>query len=194
MKRAVIIFIFLLVAGIGIMGGALYLRERRVAVPVPVANQTPEAPSPESRVPAPATPLAPGRSLADCASLARESAQYACFADVVGKNGTDETCAPVGEAGRNACLAWVITVQAMAAKDLARCEVIASERLKSYCTESVSSSVSAPATSDADDDGLPDADEARYGADPYSADTDRDGYRDGDEVKNGYNPAGPGKL
>lgn len=47
---------------------------------------------------------------------------------------------------------------------------------------------------DKDGDGLIDADEARYGADPTKTDTDGDGFSDGEEVKNGYNPAGSGKL
>jgi hypothetical protein len=47
---------------------------------------------------------------------------------------------------------------------------------------------------DADNDGLFDGDEMRYGADPEDPDSDGDGYRDGDEVKSGFNPAGPGAL
>lgn len=47
---------------------------------------------------------------------------------------------------------------------------------------------------DEDADGLTNADEERYGSNPFLADSDADGYNDGDEVKNGYNPAGPGPL
>lgn len=92
-------------------------------------------------------------------------------------------------------------------------------------TEPVTSDLAATATTtgqavqavDADDDGLPDEEEARvgtnpnspdsdndglfdreevkvYGTDPLKADTDGDGFNDGQEVKGGYNPLGWGKL
>ena len=51
-----------------------------------------------------------------------------------------------------------------------------------------------PLSEDTDGDGLSDAEEARYGADPNNPDTDGDGFSDGEEVRNGYNPAGPGQL
>lgn len=47
---------------------------------------------------------------------------------------------------------------------------------------------------DRDNDGLSDADEERYGADPLNPDTDGDGFTDGAEVEAGYNPAGEGSL
>ncbi|MFA6533931.1 MAG: hypothetical protein WCT37_02030 [Patescibacteria group bacterium] len=70
---------------------------------------------------------------------------------------------------------------------------------------------------DSDSDGLTDADEIKYGTNPYlpdtdldglfdkeeieiyktnplNADTDGDSYQDGAEVKGGYNPNGPGRL
>jgi hypothetical protein len=47
---------------------------------------------------------------------------------------------------------------------------------------------------DADADGLTDADESKYGTDPQNPDTDGDGFRDGEEADSGYNPAGPGRL
>ena len=43
--------------------------------------------------------------------------------------------------------------------------------------------------SDADNDGLTDAEEADLGTDPESADSDGDGFADGDEVTAGTNPA-----
>lgn len=46
-----------------------------------------------------------------------------------------------------------------------------------------------PATVDTDHDGLTDAEEPLFGADPYRPDTDSDGYPDGQEVKTGYDPA-----
>lgn len=42
---------------------------------------------------------------------------------------------------------------------------------------------------DADGDGLADAAEAEYGADPSNPDTDGDGWQDGAEVEAGTNPA-----
>lgn len=47
---------------------------------------------------------------------------------------------------------------------------------------------------DTDSDGLPDAQEARYGTNPSKVDSDGDGYTDSQEVQGGYNPLGPGKL
>lgn len=47
---------------------------------------------------------------------------------------------------------------------------------------------------DADQDGLSDAAEARFGTDPHNPDTDGDGYKDGEEVKNGYDPTIPGSA
>jgi hypothetical protein len=47
---------------------------------------------------------------------------------------------------------------------------------------------------DADSDGLPDADEAKYGTDPKNPDTDGDGFNDGDEVKKNFDPLGPGNV
>jgi len=47
---------------------------------------------------------------------------------------------------------------------------------------------------DSDNDGLPDADEARYGTNPNNPDTDGDGFQDGQEIKDGFNPLGPGKM
>lgn len=47
---------------------------------------------------------------------------------------------------------------------------------------------------DADGDGLPDAEEPKYGTNPNSPDTDDDSWPDGEEVQNGYNPLGPGKA
>jgi hypothetical protein len=51
-----------------------------------------------------------------------------------------------------------------------------------------------PGASDADADGLSDAQEAVYGTDPNNPDTDSDGYTDGAEVEKGYNPLGQGLL
>lgn len=51
-----------------------------------------------------------------------------------------------------------------------------------------------PPDGDADDDGLTNAAEAQYGANPFVTDSDGDGFTDGDEVKNGYDPSGPGPL
>lgn len=48
---------------------------------------------------------------------------------------------------------------------------------------------------DTDGDGLSDREEAKvYSSDPIKSDTDNDGFSDGQEVKNGYDPKGPGKL
>lgn len=44
-------------------------------------------------------------------------------------------------------------------------------------------------TQDSDHDGLTDAEEPLFGADPARADTDGDGYPDGQEVQSGYDPA-----
>jgi cysteine-rich repeat protein len=49
-------------------------------------------------------------------------------------------------------------------------------------------------TFDADDDGLTDDAEKRFGTDPKNADTDGDGFKDGEEVRNGFDPLGPGRL
>ncbi|MBU4216298.1 hypothetical protein L6270_02710 [Candidatus Parcubacteria bacterium] len=49
-------------------------------------------------------------------------------------------------------------------------------------------------TIDSDQDGLTDAEEAKYGTDPLNSDSDGDTYLDGAEVKGGYNPLGAGKL
>jgi len=51
-----------------------------------------------------------------------------------------------------------------------------------------------PNLTDSDNDGLSNADEAKYGTDPNNPDTDGDGYTDGDEVHKGYNPLGAGML
>ncbi|EKE21291.1 MAG: hypothetical protein ACD_7C00297G0004 [uncultured bacterium] len=45
--------------------------------------------------------------------------------------------------------------------------------------------------SDADQDGLSDTDESRYGTDPKNSDSDSDGYQDGAEIKSGYDPLKP---
>lgn len=48
---------------------------------------------------------------------------------------------------------------------------------------------------DTDNDGLPDKDEVqKYGTDPIDPDTDGDTFLDGVEVISGYDPKGPGKL
>jgi hypothetical protein len=47
---------------------------------------------------------------------------------------------------------------------------------------------------DPDEDGLTNALENFYGADPNNPDTDADGVKDGAEIDQGRNPAGPGKL
>jgi hypothetical protein len=47
---------------------------------------------------------------------------------------------------------------------------------------------------DSDSDGLTDAEEPFYQADPNKADTDGDGYQDGAEVKNLFSPASKGKT
>lgn len=47
---------------------------------------------------------------------------------------------------------------------------------------------------DTDQDGLYDAIEEFYAADPSNRDTDGDSYIDGEEVRNSYSPAGPGRL
>jgi hypothetical protein len=47
---------------------------------------------------------------------------------------------------------------------------------------------------DSDNDGLTDADEAKYGTDQKNPDTDGDGFKDGQEVKDGFNPVGAGKM
>lgn len=48
--------------------------------------------------------------------------------------------------------------------------------------------------SDPDQDGLSNADEAKYGTNFWQKDTDGDGFSDGDEATHGYNPLGDGKL
>ncbi len=47
---------------------------------------------------------------------------------------------------------------------------------------------------DADNDGLSELEETRYGSKPDNPDTDGDGFSDGKEVKGGFNPAGPGRI
>ncbi|MBI1834161.1 MAG: hypothetical protein HYR90_05050 [Candidatus Andersenbacteria bacterium] len=51
-------------------------------------------------------------------------------------------------------------------------------------------------TGDDDGDGLSNADESIWGADPKNADTDADGFKDGEEVRNSHNPtiAGPNDI
>lgn len=49
-------------------------------------------------------------------------------------------------------------------------------------------------TEDPDEDGLTNAEEARYGTDPTNPDTDGDSFLDGEEIENDYNPLGPGRL
>lgn len=49
-------------------------------------------------------------------------------------------------------------------------------------------------SSDFDQDGLSDALEPFYGADPANPDSDNDTFLDGEEVKRGYNPMGEGSL
>jgi hypothetical protein len=51
-----------------------------------------------------------------------------------------------------------------------------------------------PPPGDADDDGLPDADEVARGTDPANADSDGDGLPDGVEVVAGTNPLDPGSF
>jgi hypothetical protein len=43
---------------------------------------------------------------------------------------------------------------------------------------------------DFDQDGLNNAEEKKYGSDPYSEDTDEDGYNDKKEIEKGYDPSG----
>ncbi len=47
---------------------------------------------------------------------------------------------------------------------------------------------------DDDNDGLSNAKEIIYGADPQTQDTDGDGHHDGEEVKNGYDPTRSGAV
>lgn len=47
---------------------------------------------------------------------------------------------------------------------------------------------------DSDNDGLTDADEAKYGTNPNNPDSDGDVFKDGDEVRGGYNPLGAGVM
>ncbi len=49
-------------------------------------------------------------------------------------------------------------------------------------------------SADSDEDGLTNAEEARYKTDPLNDDSDDDGFLDGEEVENGFNPNGDGKL
>lgn len=49
-------------------------------------------------------------------------------------------------------------------------------------------------STDSDDDGLTDAEEAVFTTNKNKADSDSDGYSDLAEVRKGYNPAGAGKL
>ncbi len=52
-----------------------------------------------------------------------------------------------------------------------------------------------PKNIDTDGDGLTDYDEVKiYHTNPLKADTDGDGYGDGAELRRGYNPLGPGKF
>ncbi len=53
---------------------------------------------------------------------------------------------------------------------------------------------SGPSLVDTDKDGLPDADEAKYGTNSLNNDTDGDGYLDGEEVEAGYDPLKPGSA
>lgn len=92
-----------------------------------------------------------------------------------------------------ACQEYVELRSAANAKDRTRCTQQAG-RFRSLCDVYVPlPSVLAP-NEDADGDGLSNADEQQYKANPFLPDTDGDGYTDGAEVQNGYDPAGPGSL
>jgi hypothetical protein len=67
---------------------------------------------------------------------------------------------------------------------------IAATTIEKIATSSVAINVN----KDSDNDGLTDADEAKYGTDPNNSDTDDDKYFDGAEVVGGYNPLGAGKM
>lgn len=60
-----------------------------------------------------------------------------------------------------------------------------------------------PSSTDSDDDGLTDIEEALYGTDPFNSDTDGDSYPDGKGLKaerivgelyTGFNPVGAGRI
>jgi hypothetical protein len=63
-------------------------------------------------------------------------------------------------------------------------------------TEKISSSAQSVINpnKDSDNDGLTDADEAKYGTNSNNSDTDGDGFKDGAEIASGYNPLGSGKM
>lgn len=209
MERHRIIFSFLILLGVGIIGGALYVKSRRsLPAPSPVVSEPPvsleatSTPSGSSSS-APATSALPresSRSLADCAGLARSGLRLSCFGDVLTGTSGPKACEAVGEKGREECDAWFVIAAASTAGDPEKCKPLVNDRLRSICEASASAPPAPPAPSsapepaDADRDGLSDADEALYGTDASNSDTDGDGFSDGEEVKEGYNPNGAGKL
>lgn len=92
-----------------------------------------------------------------------------------------------------ACQEYVELQLAADAKDRTRCTEQAG-RFRPLCDVYVPLPSTLAPNEDADGDGLSNADEERYKANPFLPDTDGDGYTDGAEVQNGYDPAGPGSL
>lgn len=189
MKRAIIITSFLIVLGIAIIGGALYLRGRRANVSEPTTSSP--IPSPQSLVPA----STPNRSLAECATVTDVLQRYFCFNNVLRTSTDESVCDGIGAGARGECLAVVISNEARAANDASVCDRIENEGHRGLCTGGDEDfNRPAPAEDDADADGLSDADEKKRGTSPFLPDTDGDGFKDGDEVNNGYDPLGPGRL
>lgn len=96
--------------------------------------------------------------------------------------GCDEPVAPRGCAASNECTVGAVCIDG-------RCVAGSDGSVDAQAAlDAVAQDAGFDAPSDRDGDGLPDADEARYGTDPDNADTDGDGLSDGDEVARGTDP------
>lgn len=121
-----------------------------------------------------------------CLKVSQESYRDSCFYAIVNKKASRDYCNELGDL-KDKCLSIVISSEAFTKADLNLCEQIPDEAARESCLAELGGV-------DADNDGLTNAEEKKYGTDPLNPDTDGDGYKDGEEVKAGYNPLGSGKL
>lgn len=119
--------------------------------------------------------------------------QLDCFERTFAALPSPEACGRYSDDVAVACEEFFQLQRAADARDRAAC-LAGAGRFQPLCDVYIPVLPAFLPDGDDDADGLTNAEEERYGANPFLADSDGDGYTDADEVKNGYNPAGPGPL
>jgi hypothetical protein len=138
-----------------------------------------------------------------CASLATEQDRQVCqnaqSLKAAEAPGTISSCSSLTESqGKTRCLEQAALNLAVTTRNKAYCEELISVKDQTFCKQAVSNMEKVVESNnnnvDVDNDGLSNAEEAKYGTNPQNPDTDSDGKSDGAEVKAGFNPCGEGKL